>query len=272
MRSKITGGDTTYLFTAKIMGKFDVKYYRCNQTGFIQTEEAYWLDEAYTSAITKLDVGLPYRNINLSDRVSKLLLKKFDKKGIFLDYAGGYGLFTRLMRDKGFNFYHTDPYCQNLFAEHFDLSDLPKNTRFELVTAFEVFEHLPDPITQINKMLELSETLLFSTELQPGKIEKIEEWSYFSIETGQHIAFYNETTLKAIADKLGYNFYTDGIFLHLFTKTNLEFNPFEPVRDKFLLRKAKKYIAKIERQSNPAPDSLLMRDWQYIKDKINWKP
>ncbi len=272
MLSKITGGETSLLFTTRLLNKYDVKYYRCNQTGFIQTEEAYWLDEAYSSAITKLDVGLPYRNINLSGRVSKLLLNNFDSKGTFLDYAGGYGLFTRLMRDKGFNFYHTDPYAQNLFAEYFDLTDLPANTRFEMVTAFEVFEHLPDPIPQIKKMLEFSDSLLFSTELQPGKIEKIEEWSYFSTETGQHIAFYNATTLKAIADKLGYNFYTDGRFLHLFTKTNLEFNPFEPVRDKFLLRKAKKYIAKIEQQSNPAPDSLLMRDWQYIKDKINWKP
>lgn len=94
MQSKITGGDTTLLFTAKILGKYDVKYYRCNQTGFIQTEEPYWLDEAYSSAITKLDVGLPYRNITLSEKVSKLLVKDFDKTGIFLDYAGGYGLFT----------------------------------------------------------------------------------------------------------------------------------------------------------------------------------
>src|SRR5258707_10130160 len=103
MKSKITGGDTSLLFTKKILNKYDVSYYRCNDTGFIQTEEPFWLEEAYSSVITKLDIGLPYRNIDLSERVSRLLATKFNNKAIFLDYAGGYGLFTRLMRDKGFN-------------------------------------------------------------------------------------------------------------------------------------------------------------------------
>ena len=97
MQSKITGGDTTLLFTAKLLNQYDVKYYRCNQTGFIQTEDPYWLNEAYSSAITKLDVGLVYRNVELSDRVSKILVKYFNPNGTFLDYAGGYGLLTRLM-------------------------------------------------------------------------------------------------------------------------------------------------------------------------------
>ncbi len=38
----------------------------------------------------------------------------------FLDYAGGYGVFTRLMRDIGFDFYWHDPYTQNLFANGFE--------------------------------------------------------------------------------------------------------------------------------------------------------
>ncbi|HEY2581400.1 MAG TPA: hypothetical protein VGI43_06320, partial [Mucilaginibacter sp.] len=111
MKSKITGGDTSLLFAKKILNKYDVNYYRCNETGFIQTEAPFWLAEAYSSVITKLDIGLPFRNIYLADRLSKILTTKFDYEGIFLDYAGGYGLFTRLMRDKGFNFYNTDKYC-----------------------------------------------------------------------------------------------------------------------------------------------------------------
>lgn len=268
MQSKITGGDSTLLFTAKILNKYDVKFYRCNDTGFIQSEEPYWLDEAYSSAITKLDVGLPYRNILLSDVISKILIKDFDYKGTFLDYAGGYGLFTRLMRDKGFNFYNTDKFCGNLFAEYFDLKDLPPNTAFELTTAFEVFEHLVNPVSNIKEMLAFSNNLVFSTELQPEKITSVNDWPYFSTETGQHIAFYNEVSLKAIADQLGYRFYTDGKFLHLFTKTNFDHNPLAPVRDSFLLRKAKKYIMKADRKAG-MPESLLMTDWQYIKDKLN---
>ena len=240
MQSKITGRDTTLLFTKLVLNKYEVKYYRCNETGFIQTEHPFWLEEAYSSIITKLDIGLPSRNIDLSVRVSKLLATKFNRKGIFLDYAGGYGLFTRLMRDKGFNFYHTDKYCQNLFAEHFDFTDLPPGTTFEVVSAFEVFEHLPNPIEEIKKMLELSDNLLFTTELQPKQLADINNWWYLSQETGQHIAFYNVESLAYIAKHLGYKFYTDGKFLHLFSKQLFNQDILKPVRDNFLLRKTKK--------------------------------
>ena len=269
MQSKLTGGDTTLLFTAEILNKYSVKFYRCNQTGFIQTEEPYWLPEAYSSAITKLDVGLPYRNINLSDTVSKVLVKDFNYKSTFLDYAGGYGLFTRLMRDKGFNFYNTDKFCQNLFAEYFDLSNLPANTKFEAATAFEVFEHLSDPLTEIKQMLEFSDNLLFTTELQPAPITKVSDWDYFSTETGQHIAFYNVESLKYIAEKLGYNFYTDGSFLHLFAKKAFNENPLVQPKEGFLLRKARKLVKKADRKLTGKMESLLMTDWKTIKNKLN---
>jgi len=268
MRSKITGGKTTLLFTSKVLQKHDVKYYRCDDTGFIQTEDPYWLEEAYSSAITKLDVGLLYRNLLLRDRVSKILITDFNRTAMFLDYAGGYGVFTRLMRDNGFNFYNTDKFCQNLFAEYFDLNDLPVNSKFEMVTAFEVFEHLTDPIAEVSEMLKFSDNLLFSTELQPNNIQTVNDWPYFATETGQHIAFYNEASLKAIANQLGYHFYTDGSFLHLFSKTKFDHNPVAPKKEGVLLRKARKYIKNTEKKMG-MPDTLLITDWNYIKDQLN---
>ncbi|MGZ3755145.1 MAG: class I SAM-dependent methyltransferase [Mucilaginibacter sp.] len=269
MQSKITGGETTLLFTAPILNKYTIKYYRCNQTGFIQTEEPFWLEDAYSSAITKLDIGLPYRNINLSNTLSKVLVKDFNYKGLFLDYAGGYGLFTRLMRDKGFNFYNTDKFCQNLFAENFDLRDLPENTTFEVVTAFEVFEHLTDPLTEIRQMLQFADNLIFTTELQPATITSVSDWHYFATETGQHVSFYNTQSLKYIADILGYNFYTDGSFIHLFTKKVFNQNPLIFPKENFLIRKARKLVKKTDYKLTGELDSLLMADWKFIKDKLN---
>jgi methyltransferase family protein len=268
MKSKITGGETSLLFTKKVLNKYDVKYYKCNDTGFIQTEDPFWLAEAYSSAITKLDIGLASRNIILSEKIGKLLIANFNYKGVFLDYAGGYGLFTRLMRDKGFNFYNTDNFCQNLFAEHFDLNGLPPGTAFELVTAFEVLEHLSDPIGEIKNILKFSDNLIFSTELQPANQEDLSDWWYLSPETGQHIAFYNTASLEYIANLLGYNFYTDGKSLHLFTKKNFKGDVLEPVRDSFLLRKAKKLVRKADEKTYNQLESLLMSDYQYIKEKL----
>jgi len=267
MRSKITGGKTTLLFTKKVLNKYDVKYYRCNETGFIQTEEPFWLEEAYSSAITKLDIGLPSRNIYLSERLSSLLVTSFNYKGTFLDYAGGYGLFTRLMRDKGFDFYHTDKYCQNLFAEHFDISDLQDNTNFELVSAIEVFEHLTNPLQEIKNILKFSDNLLFTTELQPEG-DNINKWWYISPETGQHVAFYNIQSLAYMAKDLGYNFYTDGKLLHMFSKNLFSSNLLIPVRDSFLLRKAKKFVKRSEEKKYYGTESLLMKDYQYVKEKL----
>jgi hypothetical protein len=54
-----------------------------------------------------------------------------------------------MMRDKGFNFYLHDTFCNNLFAKHFDISDLPNYNSFDLLTAFEVFEYLENPIDEL---------------------------------------------------------------------------------------------------------------------------
>ncbi|MFA6275470.1 MAG: class I SAM-dependent methyltransferase [Pedobacter sp.] len=269
MQSKVTGGATIVLFKVKILNKYEITYFKCVETGFIQTEEPYWLEEAYSSAITKLDIGLVYRNENLRGKLLKILSKHFDKNGKYLDYAGGYGLFTRLMRDQGYDFYHTDIYCKNIFAEYFDLSNLPSNTKFELLTAFEVFEHLPNPLTEIEAMMKHSDSIFFSTELVPQMpLNSSDDWWYFIPETGQHLAFYTEKSLAFIAEKFGFNFYTDGASIHLFTKKTFSEDPFKIKRDPFLIRKMRKMVKKFDQKQYPSYTSLLNADWEMVKEKL----
>ncbi len=270
MQSRITGGATTLLFTTKVLNKYDVKYYQCVETGFIQTEEPYWLPEAYSSAITKLDIGLVSRNEGLRETVIPIIDSLFNADAKFLDYAGGYGLFTRQMRDRGYDFYHTDIYCQNLFAEYFDLSDLPPNSKFEVITAFEVFEHLPDPIAEFKIMTTYADTIILSTVLQPTTaLTSTDDWWYFIPETGQHVALYTAKALAHLGAQFGYNFYTDGLGLHLFTKKNLSTDPFKKVRDPFFIRKMRRIVNKYDRNQNPERNSLLQKDWMYIKNKLS---
>lgn len=270
MKSKITGGDTTLLFKAKVLSKHEVAYFRCNDTGFIQTEEPYWLNEAYSSAITKLDVGLVLRNEKLVELTQTLLLRNFNHNGTFLDYAGGYGLFTRMMRDRGFQFFHTDPYCENIFAEYQDLKEQQTNTGFEMVTAFEVFEHFTSPMEEIKSILSYSDNLFFTTELVPVNVTR--DWWYFSFETGQHIAFYTEKTLRYIAKRYNRNYYTDGHWLHLFTAKSFSKNPLLEMnkREPFLIRKMKKLLKHYELRKNGAETktSLLEYDTEEAKKRV----
>lgn len=222
----ICGGDTQPLFTTKVLHKHDVTYHRCSCCEFIQSDAPHWLDEAYSSAITSMDIGLVYRNMVYSPQVDTLLKKAFDYNKKFLDYAGGYGLFVRLMRDKGFDFYWDDKYCDNLFAQHFTLAEIPSDQKFEAVTAFEIFEHLVNPLEEIEKLFGYADSIIFSTELVPHKeLTNHNDWWYFAPEGGQHIAFYTEKAFDVIAKKFGCNFYSNGKDLHVLTKKTLTRNP-----------------------------------------------
>ena len=124
------------------MGKYDIEYFRCRDCHFIQTEDPYWLQEAYGDAIISSDVGLISRNERFARIADRVLNFVYPKAFHCLDYGGGYGLFTRMMRDRGHHFLHRDPYCDNLFAAGLDAG--PKATGFDFLTAFEVFEHFAD--------------------------------------------------------------------------------------------------------------------------------
>lgn len=215
MHCKICGTPTSRAFDAEVLVKYRVDYYHCTHCGFLQTEEPYWLSEAYNSAIAAADTGLVQRNLFLSKKLSVLLFFTFGRDGKYLDVAGGYGMLTRLMRDIGFDFYWSDKYCQNLLALGFEAI---AGSAFKAVTAFEVLEHVPDPLGFISEsmMLAKSRTMIFSTVLYEGAPPEPESWWYYSFETGQHVSFFQRMTLRVIAEKLGLNFHSRGS-VHMLT-------------------------------------------------------
>lgn len=228
----------------------------------------YWLGESYQTAITDLDLGLIYRNIQLSEILESLLLKDIvDQNGKFLDYGGGYGMFVRIMRDKGFNFYRQDIHCQNLFAKHFDISNIKITEKFDLLTAIEVFEHLEDPMMEIEKMLSLSDNIFFSTELVPDNNMDFASWWYFAPEMGQHVSFFTIHSLRILAEKYKLNFYSNGSSLHMFLKTKLDADPFAKAQVNgrwesiSMLFKPKSIIKKRK--------SLLQNDFNLVRGLIN---
>ncbi|MDY7051179.1 methyltransferase domain-containing protein [Limnospira fusiformis] len=253
---KICGSESYFLGKGKVLNKYDVDYFQCSNCQFVQTEEPFWLDEAYSEAISTSDVGLVYRNMMLEGVAKNLIFNYFDHAAQFLDYGGGYGLFVRLMRDAGFDFYWSDKFCDNIFAKGFEFESSEKgDIAFELVTAFEVFEHLVNPISEIEKILKYSQNILFTTELLPNSNPKPDEWWYYVLHEGQHISLYTLKSLSVIATKYNLNLYSDGRSRHLMTAKELPQDLFEKLyRGEF---------------KSPNRESLLNRDFAKVVQKIN---
>ena len=216
-------GETMHdAFSATLLKKHEVAYRQCPNCGLLQTEQPYWLDEAYGEAIVVADTGLVMRNFSLASRLIVLLYLCFNRRGAFLDMAGGYGMLTRLMRDYGFDYYWEDKYCRNLLARGFESDKASKP--FVALSAFEVLEHLHEPLAFIREKLAQHDcrTLIFTTELFEGVPPK--DWWYFAFNTGQHVSFYQRKTLEKIAERLSLNFYTlHG--LHILTDRDIRISP-----------------------------------------------
>lgn len=210
----ICGASMTPVFTHQIMRKYEATYLHCQECEFIQVDNPHWLDEAYARPITEQDIGLLQRNIRYSQMLTPIFYKLFGLSGKYVDAAGGYGIFTRLMRDIGFDFFHSDRYCENLFARHFEAS----SGEYAAVTAFEVMEHTPDPIDFLEKevLLYHPDVVVFSTLRHSGEPPS-EDWHYYAFETGQHIAFYSKKTLNRIANRLNMHYLEMSDHLHVFT-------------------------------------------------------
>ena len=194
MNCRICSATTAVFDQAMVLQRHMVTYYRCPSCGFIQTEDPYWLDESYTEPLTDSDVGMVQRNLQLAS-VSKVVIDVFfTASGKFVDYGGGYGLLTRLMRDKGYDFYCYDKHCPPLFARQFP-AEPGEGRSYELATACEVVEHFADPLREFEELLAMAPNLLFATELVPPNLTRLHDWWYVAPEHGQHVAFYTPTAL-----------------------------------------------------------------------------
>lgn len=207
------------LFEQRVLGKYNVRYFHCEQCGYARTEEPYWLEEAYSDAIAQTDTGIVQRNASLSAKLACALFLSFDRGGAYVDVAGGYGLLTRMMRDYGFDFYWQDKFCANLVARGFE-AELA-NKPFTAISCFEAIEHTVNPLEFVAQTLERyrCRNFIFST-VTYATPTPASDWSYLSPATGQHVSFFQQRTLRKIAERLGLHFYSNA-GLHIFAENKL---------------------------------------------------
>lgn len=144
------------------------------------------------------------------------MLKRFfgqfrDKR--HLDYGGGWGLLSELMAKDGWDSTSYDPFVPG---------EKPEG-RYNLITAFEVFEHATDPkqlVSTLSDLLHEDGLILFSTLVSNGAISKNRRltWWYASPRNG-HINLFSKESLAELAAAYKFNLtsFSDG--MHAFYRT-----------------------------------------------------
>jgi hypothetical protein len=211
---KVCSAKSAYFGEAELLRRYRVQYFRCGKCGFIQTEAPYWLEEAYSSAIARQDVGIMHRNLMNREVASAVINLLFSGAERCLDFGAGHGMLVRLMRDRGFNFFWSDLHATNDYARGFEREN---GAKYDFLTAFEVLEHLIDPISGLEEMMSLSENVFVSTCIVPKPAPALADWWYYAPTTGQHVSFYSEESLQLVAARFGRRLLSAGPY-HLFSK------------------------------------------------------
>ena len=232
MNCKICSSNTSEVFTKEILGKYLVKYYQCNFCEFLQTEKPFWLEESYKNPINISDTGILERNLHNARLMKNILFIIFGSKCSYLDYSGGYGTFTRRMRDIGFDFFWHDPYTQNLFCRGFEFSA----QKISAITLFEALEHFEEPMIEMDKIFQITKNVFFSTQTFTGSYPDTEKWDYYGAEHGQHISFYSIKSLRIINKRFNTNFYELGNNIYLFTEKKLKHHETFLIKSKILFK------------------------------------
>ncbi|MFQ6333513.1 class I SAM-dependent methyltransferase [Methylophilus sp. 3sh_L] len=196
-------------------GKFlplsgDAVYYSlCNHCGFCWAPELHqWPLSQFEEYIYNADYGAvdpdyletrPQSNAE----VLRSIFPVFPPTLRHLDYGGGNGLLSRQLSAAGWHSASYDPFVD----KHTDLASLGQ---FELITAFEVFEHVPDVwalMSDLSSLLARDGLVLFSTLLSDGNIHPNQRlsWWYASPRNG-HISLFSKSSLALLAQRNQFNF------------------------------------------------------------------
>jgi hypothetical protein len=119
-----------------------------------------WIKESFSEKLNSLDVGSVDRVLFVSEFLTELIFAQKLTNETFIDFGGGYGLQTRVLRDRGFNFKNYDPYVVPIFCADFQAR---LDESFRLLSLIEVCLHFEDPIYEFRKLIQIADYLFFTT-------------------------------------------------------------------------------------------------------------
>lgn len=197
----------------------DVPHYRCVNCGFVFTDFFdEWTAEDFKSRVYNDQYHLadpPFE----TDRPARLaafldeLLNPLGRDISLLDYGGGRGQMVRNLKAYGFeSAVSYDPFYEE---NPVDIS----NRQFDVVTCFEVVEHIPDQHDFFKTLLSHvapQGVCLFSTLLVPEdrSTQEMADWWYICPRNG-HLSFHTKDSLNLLIRQHGMSYTPLSNVMHL---------------------------------------------------------
>ena len=194
-----------------------VTYLQCTACGFLFTRDfdtwshSDFGEKIYNAEYAFVDPDFAERRPAANASYLTQTFGSYRQKIRILDYGGGEGRLMDLLRAEGFRRVNTyDP-----FSSKHNMND---GQKYDLITAFEVFEHVPDPVAtmrDITKRLKPESLLLFSTLLQPDDLAQTGlDWWYAGPRNG-HISLHSKLSLALLLKQFGLTLASANQGLHL---------------------------------------------------------
>ena len=180
----------------------EADYFRCPACGFMFTQ---FLDgwsierlkrEIYNDDYLLVDPGFIAERPRTIAKFVDSVFGKRKRKLRILDYGGGNGETVKLLRSMGFK------WAVNFDPFH-DVSNIVDGT-FDVVLAFEVIEHVPDPYEVFHNVyprLRDGGVFVFSTLLQPDGIEDLGVAWWYVMSRNGHVSFHTAASLSLVANR-----------------------------------------------------------------------
>src|SRR4051812_33910108 len=96
---RFCGGIAEFAFHQMLIGKYQVAFFLCGDCGSLESEYPHWLVEAYSDSVLSIDPGAAQRVLDCLG-LTNAVMQLFHCRTT-LDYGGGAGLLSRLLRDVG---------------------------------------------------------------------------------------------------------------------------------------------------------------------------